>query len=141
MSQLSNLKLPVMQVCNNCKFERRYCTSDVAAVVAKGANIAIQQLQMYHKASAGGSKRRQVLPLFHLPLANFRNQSVEDQISQSSIDIGVSVHLPRDFAEGGDTAIAGAAVFTHTHVSPPAFESNDNHEHCRIQVDLFDAIC
>jgi hypothetical protein len=92
------------------------------AAIAKGANSAIQQLQSYHKSSfASGGKRRQLLPLCHLPLADMRMRNWQDQMPESllGIHLGTVVHLPRDAAAGGDSAISGAAVFTHSHVIPP----------------------
>jgi hypothetical protein len=92
------------------------------AVIAKGANSAIQQLQSYHKSSfASGGKRRQLLPLCHLPLADMRKRNWQDQMPESllGMDLRTAVHLPRDVAAGGDSAISGAAVFTHSHVIVP----------------------
>ncbi len=88
-------------------------------MIAKGANAAIQQLQAFHRASmAVLGKRRQVLPLLHLPLADLRNCNWTDRIPESMLhrELGVKVHLPRDTSIGGDIAIAGAAVFTHSQV-------------------------
>jgi hypothetical protein len=88
-------------------------------VIAKGVNAAIQQLQAFHKASLSvWGKRRQVLPLRHLPLADMRNRNWADRIPESMLnrELGVKVHLCRDAVVGGDIAMAGAAVFTHSHV-------------------------
>jgi hypothetical protein len=87
------------------------------AVIAKGANVAIQQLQSFHKTNNPG-KRRQVIPLRHAPLADLRKQNWAELIPENVLneDLGISVHLSRDIAVGGDAAMAGAAVFTHTNV-------------------------
>jgi hypothetical protein len=87
------------------------------AVIAKGANVAIQQLQNFHKTNNPG-KRRQVIPLRHAPLADLRKQNWAELIPENLLnkDLGISVHLSRDIAVGGDAAMAGAAVFTHSNV-------------------------
>jgi hypothetical protein len=89
------------------------------AVVAKGANVAIQQLQNFHKTNNPG-KRRQVIPLRHAPLADLRKQNwaelIPENVLNKDSDLGISVHLSRDIAVGGDAAMAGAAVFTHSNV-------------------------
>jgi hypothetical protein len=88
------------------------------AVIAKGANAAIQQLQNFHKAHNPG-KRRQVIPLRHAPLADLRKQNWAQLIPEYVLnkDLGISVHLSRDIAVGGDAAMAGVAVFTHSNVT------------------------
>lgn len=92
-------------------------TDHTAAVIAKGANAAIQQLQNFYKTNNPG-KRRQVLPLRHAPLADLRKQNWAEFIPEYVLnkDLGISVHLSRDIAVGGDATIAGAAVFTHSNV-------------------------
>ena len=90
---------------------------EVTTVIAKGANAAIQQLQTFHKTSAGiVGRRRQVLPLLHAPLVDMRKQNWAAQIPDSLEETGVSVHLNRDLAVGGDISIAGALVLTHSNV-------------------------
>ncbi len=63
-------------------------------------------------------KRRQVLPLRHAPLADLRKQNWAEFIPEYVLnkDLGISVHLSRDIAVGGNATIAGAAVFTHSNV-------------------------
>jgi hypothetical protein len=92
-------------------------TDHTTAVIAKGANAAIQQLQNFYKTNNPG-KRRQVLPLRHAPLADLRKQNWAEFIPEYVLnkDLGISVHLSRDIAVGGDATIAGAAVFTHSNV-------------------------
>jgi hypothetical protein len=88
-------------------------------VIAKGANAAIQQLQAFHKVSSAlWGKRRHVLPMCQIPLVDLRNQKWADQIPESMLyrELGINVHLSRDSAVGGDTALAGAVVVTHAHV-------------------------
>jgi hypothetical protein len=90
-----------------------------SAVGTKGANAAIQQLQAFHKGYfAVGGKRRQVLPLCHIPLADLRNQNWADNIPESMLfrQLGVKVHVSRDITTSGDVAMAGAVVVTHSHV-------------------------
>ena len=108
--------------------------NDIATVIAKGANAAILQLQTFYKASAasGGKQRRQVLPLLHVPLADLRKRNWAAQIPSSLApeETGVVVHLSRDLAAGGDIAMAGAAVLTHSHVLPPPFSTCVNFRAC-----------
>jgi hypothetical protein len=90
--------------------------------MTKGVNTIIQHLQAFDKTSHSScGKRRHVLPLRHLPLADIRNANWMEQIPDSSLhsDTGIMVHLPSDLAEGGEQAMCGAAVFTHSHVRLP----------------------
>ncbi len=91
---------------------------DVTAVVSKGALAAIQQLQAFHKSySTAWGKRHQVLPLLHLPLADLFDRNGANQTLKTPLpELGIKVHLSRDAAIGGDIAMAGAAVFSHSHV-------------------------
>ncbi len=54
-------------------------------------------------------------------MADLRKQNWAELIPESVLhkELKISVHLSRDIAVGGNAAIAGAAVFTHSNVPEP----------------------